>query len=199
MKRLLDAGAGHIRIVTLAPERDDGLRMTRWLAGQGVLVAAGHCNPGLDRLKAAVDSGVSLFTHVGNGCPLQLDRHDNIIQRALSLSDRLRCCFIADGVHIPFFALRNYIRAAGVDRCVVVTDAIAAAGLGPGRYSLSRWEVEIGDDLAAWAPDRSHLIGSACPMKRAAKNLIEHCGLSELEAARLTTDNPRSIIGLGYP
>src|SRR5438477_484598 len=78
-----------------------------------------------DQLKAAIDAVLSMFTHVGNGCPMQLHRHENIIQRALSLHDRLWLCFIADGVHVPFVALGNYLRAASIDRCAVVTDAIA--------------------------------------------------------------------------
>lgn len=194
-KRLLDAGNGHVRMVTLAPECDAGLVVTRWLYAQGITVAAGHCNPSLDALEAAIDAGVSLFTHLGNGCPLQLDRHDNIIQRALSFADRMWCCFIADGVHVPFPALRNYIRTAGIDRCIVVTDATAPAGLGPGRYTLSRWDVEIADDLAMWAPDHTHLLGSACTMKRAIENLTQHCGLTASQARTLTCVNPRLAVG----
>ena len=69
MKRLLDAAGGLTRIVTLAPERDAGNRVTRFLAEQGVRVSAGHCNPSLDELRASIDAGLSLFTHLGNGCP----------------------------------------------------------------------------------------------------------------------------------
>lgn len=196
MQRLVDSGGGHVRLATLAPEYDESLRVTRWLAAQGVAVAAGHCNPSLDMLIAAVDAGLTLFTHLGNGCPLLLPRHDNIIQRVLSLSDRIACCFIADGVHVPFPALRNYIRAAGVDRCIVVTDATAPAGLGPGRYTLSRWDVEIGDDLAAWAPGGDHLLGSACTMKRASLNLAEQCGFTGAEIDTLTGANPRKALDL---
>ncbi|MDR3711001.1 MAG: amidohydrolase family protein [Capsulimonadaceae bacterium] len=196
MKRLLDAGDGLVRIVTLAPECDNHLRVTRWLTEHGIVVAAGHCNPSLEQLTEAADAGISAFTHLGNGCPMLLSRHDNIIQRALSLSDRLWCCFIADGVHVPFPALRNYIRAAGVERCVVVTDGTAPAGLGPGRYTFSRWDVTIGDDLAAWAPDGSHLLGSACTMSRAADNLIKHCGFTESETLTMTRTNPGSVLDL---
>ncbi len=161
MDRLLDAADGLVKMVTLAPERDPGLRLTRSLADRGVAVSAGHCNPSLDDLRAAVDAGLSMFTHLGNGCPPQLPRHDNVIQRALSFADHLWLTFIADGVHVPLHALRNYIRAAGPERCVVVTDAIAPAGLGPGRYTLGRWELDIGEDLVGRAPDGSHLVGSA--------------------------------------
>ena len=196
MQRLLDAARGLTRLVTLAPESDPGLNVTRHLAGQGITVSAGHCNPGLDQLRAAIDAGLSMFTHLGNGCPMVLPRHDNIIQRALSLADKLWLCFIADGVHVPFLALRNYLKCAGVNRCIVVSDAMAAAGLGPGRYKLSRWEVTVGPDLAAWAPDRSHLVGSAITLRQSVANLVQQVGLSEADAALLTATNPRTAIGL---
>ena len=194
-KRLIDAGDGLVRLVTLAPERDAGLRVTSWLASQNIKVAAGHCDPSLDELQASLDAGLTLFTHLGNGCPMQLPRHDNIIQRALSFSDRLTCCFIADGVHVPMFALRNYLKAAGLDRCCVVTDAISAAGLGPGKYRLSRWEVVVGDDLAARAPDGSHLVGSAMTMPQNRANLLK-LGLTDGDCNALLVDNPRRAMAV---
>jgi N-acetylglucosamine-6-phosphate deacetylase len=195
MRLLLDAAQGLTRIVTLAPEADPGNKVTGMLADQGITVSAGHCNPSLDELRGAIDAGLRMFTHLGNGCPTQLPRHDNIIQRALSQADKLWLCFIADGVHVPFFALRNYLRCADISRCIVVSDAMAAAGLGPGRYKLSRWEVTIGPDLAAWAPDRSHLIGSAITMRQSFANLVQRVGLPEADAVRLTSTNPSQAIG----
>ncbi len=195
-RQLVDAGDGLVRLVTLAPERDAGLRVTRWLSRRNIRVAAGHCDPTPDELTAAADAGLTLFTHLGNGCPMQLPRHDNVIQRALGLSDRLTLCFIADGVHVPPVALRNYIRCAGVDRCVVVSDAMAAAGLGPGRYRLSRWEVVVGDDLAARAPDGSHLVGAAMSMRQAQAVLLDRVGLTPAQCRALMVDNPRAAVGL---
>lgn len=191
---LLDAGGGLIRLITLAPECDVGARVTRFLCEQGVRVAAGHTDASLDELCAACDAGLSLFTHVGNGCPLELNRHDNIVQRALSLSDRLWLCFIADGAHVPFFALGNYLRAANLERCVIVTDAIAPAGLGPGTYTLARWTLAIGEDMVARAPDGSHLVGSAVTMAQSAANLRARLGLSAAQIALLTRDNPRRAL-----
>ena len=194
VKRLHDACGGLLRILTLAPECDTGSAATRWLTGQGVVVAAGHCDPSLETLRAAADAGLSLFTHTGNGCPLTMHRHDNIIQRALSLHGRLTLCFIADGVHIPFFALGNYLRACGLEHAVVVTDAMQAAGMGPGLYGIGDFQVLVGEDLAAWAPDRSHLVGSAGTMKRTAANLRDKLGISEADVRRLTGDNPRRVL-----
>jgi N-acetylglucosamine-6-phosphate deacetylase len=194
MKRLLDAASGLTRLVTLAPERDPGLQLTRMLAGRGIVVSAGHCNPSLDELRAAIDNGLSMFTHLGNGCPMQMHRHDNIIQRALSLAGQLWLCFIADGAHVPFVALGNYLRLAGYDRCVVVTDCIAPGGLGPGRYSLGRWDLVVGEDMVPRSPDRSHFVGSAITMKQTEANLRQHLGLSDDAVRALISRNPQAAL-----
>jgi N-acetylglucosamine-6-phosphate deacetylase len=194
MQRMLDAGEGLTRLVTLAPEMDPDMKVTRMLVKAGVKVSAGHTNASLDQLRAATDAGLSLFTHLGNGCPMQMHRHDNIIQRALSLHDRLWICFIADGVHVPFVALGNYLRAAGIERCIIVTDAIAPAGLGPGRYTLGRWDLLIGEDMVARAPDGSHFVGAAITMRQTADNLRNGLGLSTSDIRRLTCDNPRAAM-----
>ncbi len=195
MARLVDAARGLTRIVTLAPERDPGLAVTRFLSSRGIVVSAGHTDASIDELQAAIDAGLSMFTHVGNGCPMQMHRHDNIIQRALSLADKLWLCFIADGAHVPFIALRNYVRVAGDDRAIVVTDAIAPAGLGPGQYRFGRWDLVIGDDMVPRAPDRSHLVGSGITMKQNARNLQHALGLPEGVVRKLTLENPRIAIG----
>ncbi len=196
MLRLLEAGGGLVRLVTLAPECDPDLRTTKMLADSGITVAAGHTDASFERLRAAVGAGLSVFTHVGNACPMYLHRHDNIIQRALALADRLWLCFIADGVHVPYVALRNYLRLASTERCVVVTDAIAPAGLGPGRYTVGRWELDIGPDMVARAPDGSHLIGAAITMPQSAKALAEHLSLDLDDIERLTSINPRRALGI---
>jgi N-acetylglucosamine-6-phosphate deacetylase len=194
MKRLLDAAAGLTRLVTLAPERDPGLKLVRSLADRKILVAAGHTDATIDQLRAAIDAGLSMFTHVGNGCPLLLHRHDNIIQRALSLRDRLTLSFIADGVHIPPLALQNYLRLVGTERTVVVTDAISAARLKPGRYSIGSREVLVGEDMVARSADGSHFVGSTATMPQMAALLRNAVGLSESDIRRMAADNPRRLL-----
>ena len=194
MKRLLDAASGLARLVTLAPERDPGMNVIRHLASKRILASAGHCNPSLEELHAAIDAGLSMFTHLGNGCPMLLDRHDNIIQRVLSLREQLTVCFIADGVHIPPTALGNYLRLVGIERSVVVTDAISAARLGPGRYPLGSQTVQIGEDLIARSPDGSHFVGSTTTMPRTAALLSKTLKLSESEIRRLLHENPRAAL-----
>jgi N-acetylglucosamine-6-phosphate deacetylase len=193
---LVDGGEGLVRLVTLAPERDARMQTTRWLVDHGICVSAGHCDASLDELRAAIDSGLSMFTHLGNGCPLVLHRHDNIIQRVLRLAEQLWICFIVDGVHVPFTALRNYIKFVGLERTIVVSDAIAAAGLGPGEFTLGAMKVVVDEQLATWAADRNHLMGSAMTMPQAHANLRSHLELSTADARRLTSENPRIALGL---
>jgi N-acetylglucosamine-6-phosphate deacetylase len=195
MARLLTAGDGLVRMVTLAPEADPGQKVTRTLSAARVVVAAGHTDATLDQLAAAIDAGLTVFTHLGNGCPAVLPRHDNIIQRALHLSDRLWTCFIGDGVHVPLPALGNYLRCAGIVRAVIVTDAIAPAGQGPGRYRSAGEDVTIGPDLVARSADGTHLLGSVATMRQCRANLEGGLGLSAEDARLLTCTNPRKAIG----
>ncbi len=125
-----------------------------------------------------------------------MHRHDNIVQRALSLRDRLWLCFIPDGVHIEFFALQNYLRAAGVEHSILVTDAISASRLGPGKFTLAGWDIVIGEDLVARSPDGSHFVGSTVTWPRIQENNEKHLGLSAEELHTLTVENPRKALGL---
>jgi N-acetylglucosamine-6-phosphate deacetylase len=194
-QRLYDACDGQLLVFTLAPERDEHFATIKWLCKRGVIVASGHADPSLDLLTAACDVGLTMITHLGNGCPIQMHRHDNIIQRALHLRDRLWLCFIADTVHIPPVAMKNYLELAG-DRAVVVTDAIAPASLGPGRYTLGRWNLLIGEDMVARAPDGSHFVGAAITMAQSHANLRARLGQNERRCRQLLIENPRRAIGL---
>ena len=170
------------------------MRLTRYLADQGILVSAGHCDPSLDQLRAAIQAGLSMFTHLGNGCPTLLHRHDNIIQRVLSLADHLWICFIGDGVHVPYDALGNDLRCAGSERSIIVSDGISAAGLGPGRYTLGSQTIDIGPDLVARAPDHSHFIGATATMPQIVARLEEGLGWTHEAVLRLVTLNPRRAL-----
>lgn len=195
-KRLLEAGGGLVRLMTLAPEFDEGAATTRFLAESGIAVSAGHCNPEIDTLARAVDAGLTMFTHLGNGCPVDLPRHDNCIQRALSFAGQLWFCFIPDGAHVPWFALKNYLRLVGIDRAIMTTDAILAAGLGPGVYELSGAPVEIDEHGVARRPGSKNLAGSTVRGNEVARNLREQLNLSEEDILQVFDENPRKAVGV---
>ena len=193
---LVDAGRGLVKLVTLAPERDPGMATTRWLVDQGVCVAGGHCNPDLDTLDAALDAGMTLFTHLGNGCSPMVHRHDNIIQRVLSRADRLWISFIPDGVHIPLFALKNFLRTAGIERSIMVSDAIAAAACGPGTYKLGGNDIEVGEDGVARSKVDGMFAGSTVTWPEIMQNLRDPLALNDAKIRALTQTNPLAALNL---
>ena len=195
-KRLLEAGTGLVKLFTLAPEQDEEGVVTKYLVEQGVTVSAGHCDPSIDQLKTAVDSGLSMVTHFGNGCPVELPRHDNVLQRFLSLRDQLWFCFIPDGAHVEFFALKNYLDLVGIDRSIMTTDAISAARLGPGLHEISGITVEVDDEGVARRPGSPNLAGSTITMPGIRRNLSENLALSEEEVTALIDHNPRKALSL---
>lgn len=193
---ILDAGTGLVKLLTLAPEQDSGAVVTKFLVEQGVIVSAGHCDPSLDQLKEAIDGGLSMVTHFGNGCPVELPRHDNVLQRFLSLREHLWFCFIPDGVHIDFFALKNYLDLVGIDRSIMTSDAISAATLGPGLHEISGISVEVDEDGVARRPGSPNLAGSTVTMTGILCNLSQDLGLSGEAITALVDRNPRTALGL---
>lgn len=195
MQDLLALGEDTIRLVTLAPELPGALPLIEWLRNHQVVVAAGHCDPSLAQLESALDAGLSLFTHLGNGCPQWLHRHDNIIQRVLSLKNRLWVSFIADGIHIPIPALKNYLALVGLERVIITTDAMAAAGASTGTFTLSDLELDVGSDGVVVLPGTRQFAGSAISMPASELILAHQLGLSPSDIERVTRTNPLKALG----
>lgn len=194
MLELLEAANGLTKIVTLAPEKDQGMQTIRMLADMGITVSAGHCNPSLQQLKDGVDAGLGMFTHFGNGIPNMLSRHDNILQKVLSLREHLWICYIADGIHIPLYVLKNYLDLTGFERSIITTDCMAGASAPPGRYKISHIELEVGEDGVVREPGKENFAGSSASMKKCYDNLTLKMGISETNARKLTIENPQSIM-----
>lgn len=195
-KKLLNAGNGNVKLFTLAPENDTNFNVIEYLTSHDILVSAGHSNANMEELKGAIDSGLKMFTHLGNGTPSVLPRHDNIINRALSLSDQLYIGFIADGIHIPDFALKNYLKVAGPDRIIIVSDAMSAASAPPGNYSVSGIKVTVGNDRIVREKGKDNLAGSAVTMKESRKFLVERVGLNENYIIKILSENAKQLLKL---
>ena len=139
----------------------------------------------LDRPAA----GLSCFTHLGNGCPHLLPRHDNILHRVLACEELPFVTLIADGVHLPPFLLGAMLRWLGPDRAIVVSDATAAAGMGMGTFQLGGQPVVVGEDGAAWSADRTHLVGSTATLSDL-RRVLADVGQTPAAIDRLLAINP---------
>ncbi len=195
---LIEASSGRIGILTLAPEVPGALELISQATERGVCVAIGHTQADNDTLHAAVDAGAKLSTHLGNGTDLVLPRLDNYVQTQLA-EDRLFASFIADGHHIPFGTLKNFLRAKTLEHSILVTDAIAATGAGPGRYSLGSQTIEVSQDLRASIPRNGGLAGSALTLDKAVLNIVKKCGFTFENAWAMASRHPATLIGLSPP
>jgi N-acetylglucosamine-6-phosphate deacetylase len=190
--RWQDATRGAIRIVTLAPEWPGAPAYIESLAGAGIVVSIGHTNATTEQIADAVAAGASMSTHLGNAAHPVLPRHANYIWDQLA-EDRLAASFIVDGIHLGRSFLRAALRAKGVARSVLVTDASAPAGANPGRYSLGDQLVDLTSDGRVVLAGQDRLAGSALRMDHGVANLVTEGGLSLAQAVMMATANPARI------
>jgi N-acetylglucosamine-6-phosphate deacetylase len=187
-RRWQDATGGRVRIVTLSPEWPEAPRYIERIVGEGVVASIGHTAASAEQIAAAVAAGASLSTHLGNGAHAVMRRHPNYIWDQLA-EDRLMADFIVDGIHIGASFLKTALRAKGIERSVLVTDASAPAGAAPGRYYLGEQAVDLTEDNRVVLAGTEKLAGSALRMDRAVENVIQVTGVSLADAVRMATIN----------
>ncbi|HEX4769347.1 MAG TPA: amidohydrolase family protein [Bryobacteraceae bacterium] len=187
--RMQEAALGHIRLVTVSPEWPKTPRYIGHLIRQGVVASIGHTKATADQIQAAVDAGASVSTHLGNGAHATLPKTQNYIWEQLA-NDKLTAGFIADGIHLPDAFFRAAVRAKGLERCLLITDAVAPALCRPGRYQLGGMAVDLRADGRVVLQDTERLAGSSLRMDRAIENTIRIIGTSLQETLALATSHP---------
>jgi len=164
LRELREIAGDDLVLLTLAPERTNALETIEQAVALGMKVSLGHTNASANLIAEAVRRGASGFTHLGNGCPRELDRHDNILWRVLEARE-LRVSLIPDTTHVSPALFRLAHRALEADSIYYTSDAMAAAGSKPGRYQLGRLELEVGMDQIVRLPGKPNFAGSAlCPI-----------------------------------
>ena len=185
-ERLQRAAGGRIVMLTVAPELPGATALIRRAAADGVTVCAGHSDAGAAGLQDAVRAGLRIWTHLGNGCPALLHRHDNVINRALACP-ALAASVIPDGIHLPPAALGRLAAGLGTSRLIATTDAMAAAGAPPGTYTLGGKRLLVGADRVVRAPGGTYFAGSALTPLEGLYNLVRIGGLGLQQAWRAWT------------
>ncbi|MCB1290057.1 MAG: N-acetylglucosamine-6-phosphate deacetylase [Mycobacterium sp.] len=199
--RVLRAGAGAIRMVTLAPERAGALDAIRRIVDAGAVAAVGHTQATYDQTRAAVDAGATVATHLFNAMrPIHHREPGPVI--ALVEDPRVTVEMITDGVHVAPALFRHISRSAGPDRVSLVTDAMAAAGMADGAYRIGPLAVEVADQVAHLAGTDT-IAGSTATFDRLFGFAVEHSGLPReealLAAVRQSSVNPARALGLTSP
>lgn len=195
-QRLQEAAGGRIGILTLSVEYPNTADFVRRVANTGVVVAIGHTAATSDQVRRAIDAGVRLGTHLGNGAHQILPRHPNYIWAQLA-DDRLVASMIVDGHHLPAEVVKTFVRAKTTKRCILVSDLSGLAGLPPGRYASNLCELEILDDgRLVVAGQRKILAGASRPLSVCVGNVMSFAGVGLADAINMATRQPAELLGI---
>ena len=187
-----EAAEGNVRLVTLSPEWPEAPHYIEALVAEGIVVSIGHTKATSAQIQDAVNAGATMSTHLGNGAHAVIQRHPNYIWDQLA-EDRLVASFISDGIHLPAAFLKAAIRAKGVERSVLVTDAVMPAGCSPGPFRIGGVEIELHADNRVTLAGGDRLAGSALRMDRGIENMVKLAGISLPQAITTATRNPARV------
>ena len=192
-QRWQDIADGQISIVTLAPEKKGAIPFIKRLVANGIVVALGHTDASPSDIQAAIDAGARLSTHLGNGAHALIRRHPNYIWEQLG-ADQLWASLIVDGHHLPPTVAKSMMRAKTLDRCLLVSDAVALAGMKPGIYEFAGKSVELTAERCVRLVGTEYLAGSAIELARGIENSVQFAGISLEEAVSLATLQPMRLL-----
>ena len=189
---LLDAGP--VSMVTLAPELPGGVKAVRQVSEAGVLAAVGHTDARRDELRAAVNAGATVATHLFNAMRPLHHREPGAVGVLLD-DERVTVELISDLIHVHPDVLHLAATHAGRGRTTLITDAMSAAGAPDGRYTLGALDVEVRDGVAT-LPDSGALAGSTLTMDAAFRNVVHDVGLDIADAVHATSLRPAELLGI---
>jgi N-acetylglucosamine-6-phosphate deacetylase len=190
--RFWQAAAGTIRMMTIAPELPGAAETIQHARTLGVHSSLGHSNATYQQAQSGIAAGADHATHTFNAMRA-LDHRDPGILGAVLEHDELTADIIADGIHVHPSVLSLFLRAKGVDRAILITDAISATGMPDGIYSLGGLEVEVNDGRCEY---QGKLAGSVLTLDRAIRNVMTFAGWQLQQAVRLATLNPAQRLGI---
>ena len=194
-RRWQDIAKDMIRIVTLAPEKEGAIPFIEKLVANGIVVALGHTNASAEDIRAAISAGAKLSTHLGNGAHAMIRRHPNYIWEQLA-ADELYASLIVDGHHLPPAVVKSMMRAKTLDRCVLISDATALAGMPPGDYQFAGQPVGLTADRCVRLAGTEYLAGSAIELARGIENSMRFAEITLKEAISLATFQPMRLLGV---
>jgi N-acetylglucosamine-6-phosphate deacetylase len=190
--RWQEAARGYIRLVTVSPEWPEAPRYIEALVREGVVVSIGHTKANSEQIADAVRAGATKSTHLGNGAHSVLQRHPNYIWDQMA-NDSLAAGFICDGFHLSASFVKCAIRAKGLDRSILVTDAVAPAECAPGFFRLGEVDVELLPEGRVVMRGGTRLAGSALRMDTAIGNTVRMAEVTLAQAITMATRNPARV------
>lgn len=192
LQELIEVGEGSIKMATIAPELVGAPECFKYLSSLGIIGAIGHTNGNYDDASLATDNGARVVSHFLNGMSKEVSNGSlgNFVLR----DSRLAVELIVDGHHLDFEKITELHSLLG-DRIILVSDAMSAAGMSDGDYSIGSLPVRVHDGVARLASNNA-LAGSTLTLSDAFLNAIQLCGFSVQQAVNATSAHPARIMGL---
>jgi len=183
-----------IKIITVAPELEGAIPFIKKCAESGVIVSLGHHNGSTGDIEAAVAAGATMATHLGNGCANEINRHRNPLWPQLS-NDAITATIISDGFHLNREQVRTFYKTKGVEKTILVSDALDLAGLPPGAYMRGERTLVLTPNVVQ-LPKENVLAGAASPISKCVGVVMEFTGCSLKDAIQMASTNPAKMFSL---
>lgn len=193
-QELQKAAKGGIKLITLAPELEGAIPFIGNLVESGITVSLGHHNGSAEEVALAVEAGATMSTHMGNGCANEINRHHNPLWPQLS-NDALTITIIADGFHLTREEVRTFYKTKGVDKTILVSDALDLAGLPPGEYTRGERTLVLTPNVVK-LPKENVLAGAASPISKCVGKVMEYTGCSLKDAIQMASTNSAEFFAL---
>ena len=193
MERLLDAANGKIKIVTIGADSEGAAEAAAYMTEHKIAVSVGHHMANYEQVRRAADAGAKLLTHLGNGCPNQLDRHYNPVFAGLA-EERLTAMIITDGHHLPGELVKIIIRCKGVDKTIITSDASSLTGFPPGEYGTLGNRAVLYPNGKLYNPEKQCLVGSASTITQCMEFLASLDFLTQDELTRVGRLNALELL-----
>jgi len=195
LDQLMTWANGKVKLLTLAAELEGAAELARYAASRGITVSLGHQMANGQQLNDLALAGATALTHLGNGIPAMIPRHENTVWAGLA-NDKLTATIIPDGHHLPAALLQTIIRAKGPERCIIISDASPLAGLSPGEYESMGADVVLENNGRLHNPATGYMAGSSATMLACANHLVNLDLVSMRELVAMAFDNPLKLIGV---
>ena len=190
-----NAAGGRIILVTIAPELEGATEFIRLCTENGITTSMGHTNSTTLQINSAVENGIRLSTHLGNGCANYIHRHNNPIWPQLA-NDKLTASIIGDGLHLLPEELKVFYKVKGPDNLILTSDVMYLAGMAPGKYTFLGSEVMLTEEGMLVNTELNCLAGASFPLIKGVENMIKYTDCSLSGAINMASGNVARIYGL---
>jgi N-acetylglucosamine-6-phosphate deacetylase len=199
-RELVEAGDGHVRTMTLAPELPGAVELVALLGSLGVVPAVGHTQADYAAVTAALAGPEpALVTHLFNGMPPMHHRSPGPVAASLAAAARgdARVELVADGVHLADGTVRTVFELVGPTAIALVTDAMAAAGMPDGDYRLGPQDVTVSGGVARLrGPGEQSIAGGTSRLLDVVRRCVQHAGVALADAVTAASSTPAAVLGL---